>query len=128
MPAQRNTELPGLWAAADCFVIPSRQDAWPVVVVEALTAGLPVLGSTGCGSVVNRVEQGETGWIFKNGELADLQEKLETIAAANSSKLRAMGDRARASMDEWSPRAMARQFTKIVEGTWGLFSEGRGRS
>jgi glycosyltransferase involved in cell wall biosynthesis len=127
-PAQRNVELPGLWAATDCFVIPSRQDAWPVVVVEALTAGLPVLGSTGCGSVVDRVKPGETGWIFKNGELADLVEKLEAIVACDFPKLRAMGDSARASMEEWSPRAMAQQFTKIVEGTFGLFSRGSGRA
>jgi glycosyltransferase involved in cell wall biosynthesis len=42
-------DLPGLYRAADCLVAPSRAQAWGRPVLEAMAAGLPVIG-TACGA------------------------------------------------------------------------------
>jgi glycosyltransferase involved in cell wall biosynthesis len=41
--------LPGLYRAADCLVAPSRAQGWGRPVLEAMAAGLPVIG-TPCGA------------------------------------------------------------------------------
>ncbi len=45
-------DQPGVYAGAGVFILPSRYDPWPLAVVEACAAGLPVICSTACGSAV----------------------------------------------------------------------------
>ena len=42
--------LPEVYGAAGALVLPSREDLWGVVALEACTAGLPVVVSDGCGA------------------------------------------------------------------------------
>lgn len=43
------------WVEAGVFVIPSRFDAWPLVIVEAAATGLPIIATEACGSTVENV-------------------------------------------------------------------------
>lgn len=43
-------ELPGLYAAADAFVLPSRGEGWGRPLVEAMAMGLPVIATNWSGS------------------------------------------------------------------------------
>ncbi len=110
-------ELPRYWAASDALVLPSRFDAWGVVVDEALTAGLPVLGSDACGAVVDRVIPNVNGWRFPAGDVAGLRSELSKLLALDPERLREMAGAARDSMEPFSPKAMARKFTQVVEAT-----------
>lgn len=40
------------WVESGAFLIPSRFDPWPLALVEACAAGLPVIASEACGSAV----------------------------------------------------------------------------
>ncbi len=111
IPSMDNSALPRLWAAADALVLPSRFDAWPVVVVEALVAGLPVIGTDACGSVRDLVTPA-TGFVARAGDVLSLAEALR---AAMSADLAAMRPLARASVSTLSPEAVARDFTRVVE-------------
>lgn len=111
IPYLDNSALPRYWAAADALVLPSRFDAWPVVVVEALVAGLPVIGTDGCGSVRDLVTP-ETGFVARAGDVLSLTEALRAAMAAD---LGAMRPLARASVAALSPEAVARGFTRVVQ-------------
>lgn len=61
---QSPDQLPGEFAQADVFVIPSRHDGWAVVVNQALAAGLPILASYQVGAACDCVRSGENGLLF----------------------------------------------------------------
>ena len=65
-PVDRHTILREL-ARADLFVLPSRFDSFPVVLLEAMAAGLPVVASD-VGAVAEVVADGETGYVVPAGD------------------------------------------------------------
>ena len=81
-------DIPALFGSADALVLPSRWDPFPVAVIEAMAAGLPVLGSSACGSVQERVVDGVNGFIHSATEFAVLAEHM--VAIASSTEMRAM--------------------------------------
>jgi glycosyltransferase involved in cell wall biosynthesis len=54
-------DQPGEFAKAGVFVLASRYDPWPLVVVEACASGLPVLCTNACGSAVELVRPSYNG-------------------------------------------------------------------
>jgi glycosyltransferase involved in cell wall biosynthesis len=115
IPGMDNAALPRFWAAADAFVLPSRFDAWPVVVVEALVAGLPVIGTDLCGSVRDLVTPA-AGFVARAGDVLSLAEALR---AAMGADLLAMRPAARAAAAALDPARVARDFTRVIEAAHG---------
>jgi alpha-maltose-1-phosphate synthase len=82
------------WAAADVFVLPTRNDARPNALQEAAAAGLPAI-ATRITALPEMVTHGETGLLVPAGDTAAIAEALERLIA--SPALRdALGRRARA--------------------------------
>jgi len=50
------------YAAADCFLLPTRYDPFPNTVLEAMAMGLPAIVSSRCGAA-EIIEPGVNGWI-----------------------------------------------------------------
>jgi glycosyltransferase involved in cell wall biosynthesis len=65
----------------DLLVLPSRVDGRPVVVMEALAVGVPVLASR-VGALPELVVDGETGWLLEPGDVAGFAARIEQIARA----------------------------------------------
>lgn len=84
-------DVPRLLGAADVFCLPSRYEGYPVAVMEALAAGLPVVGSRVSG-LVDAVSDGVEGRLVPPGdvdalaaalgELVDDADVRRTMAAA----------------------------------------------
>ena len=69
----RYEDLGALFLASDVFVLPTLEDVWAVVVLEAMAFGKPVLCSQYAGAK-ELVEHGVNGYIFdprSSGELAE---------------------------------------------------------
>lgn len=71
-------------AAADLFLMSSREDPYPSVVLEAMTLGIPVVGFDGAGGFVELLEEG-----------AGMVVPLEDGVAMSSAVLSLLGDRER---------------------------------
>ena len=56
------SQLPGLYAASDIFVLPSEQEPWGLAVNEAMCAGLPIVISREAGCVADLVRDGVNGF------------------------------------------------------------------
>src|SRR5205814_1052996 len=65
------TELALRLADADCLVLPSRFDSFPMVVIEAMATGLPVIVSEQVGAK-EAVEEGRHGWVVPVGDVEAL--------------------------------------------------------
>lgn len=68
-PLKGHVEFPGtlnklvsLYAKADVFISPSRNEAMPIAIVEAMAAGIPVI-ATDVGDCAHLLNNGERGWL-----------------------------------------------------------------
>ncbi|HSK77901.1 MAG TPA: glycosyltransferase [Thermoanaerobaculia bacterium] len=65
-------ELPALYAAADLFVHPAREERWGVSVQEALACGLPAVTSSRVGAARDLLVEGGNGFTYRAGDDAGL--------------------------------------------------------
>ena len=97
-----------LYAAADCFVLPSRYDPFPNTALEALAMGLPAIVSSRCGAA-EAVDPGVNGWICAPEDARGLA---EWMAQAEGAAGRAR-EAARASAESFGIDAMAQKLTAL---------------
>ncbi len=89
-------DVPRILGACDLFLLSSRYEGLPRVVVEAYALGLPVV-STPADGVVEVVEDGVTGILTPFGDDAAMAEAAERLLRAPDLR-RTMGDRGRDSV------------------------------
>jgi glycosyltransferase involved in cell wall biosynthesis len=71
-------DVPELLASSDLFVLPSLDDAYPTVLMEAMAAGLPVV-STRVGGIPEIVDDGRTGHLVPPGDSAALARAISDL-------------------------------------------------
>ena len=113
-----NCDLAGLRSAyenADLCVFPSLADEWGLVPIEAMASGLPVLGSFYAQSVEAYVNEGETGWIFRPDDNSQIEDAIARAMETSPERLLAMGETARADVEEISPASSAEKICKLIK-------------
>jgi glycosyltransferase involved in cell wall biosynthesis len=104
------SELIRYYRAADTFVLPSRQEAAGMVLIEAMSCGLPVISSSGGGApeIV-----GDAGLYFSPGNSQELARKL-SIMIGDESLRRLMSESGRRRAEaEFSYLHMASRYLEI---------------
>jgi colanic acid/amylovoran biosynthesis glycosyltransferase len=81
-------------AQAQALILPSFAEGLPVVVMEAMAAGRPVI-ATAIAGVPELVEQGKNGWLVPAGDPAALAAAIDEMAATPAKTRTAMGRAAR---------------------------------
>ena len=97
------TQLPALYTGADLMVLPSRYDAFGVVVNEAMLCGCPVVASDRVGAARDLIAPVAPGFIYPCGDVAALTAILQR-ALSDRRGLAALAEAARLRMKTWSPR------------------------
>jgi alpha-1,6-mannosyltransferase len=108
---QDRPALAGLLASADIYISAMAHETFGLSVVEAQACGVPVVGVR-AGAMVDRVTDGDDGFLVPPGSAAALAER---IARTPRAEWRRMGQRARARVEaeySWSRtfRAMLRLY------------------
>ncbi len=99
-----------LYAAADCFILPTRYDPFPNTVLEALAMGLPAIAGRRSGAA-EMLRHGEGGWICEPGDIPGLARLMREAALAAGSA--AAGAAARATAEGYGIDDMARKLTEL---------------
>jgi L-malate glycosyltransferase len=73
-------DVPSILAQADVFVLPSRSEAFPNSIIEAMASGLPVVASD-VGGIPELVEEGRTGHLVPVGDPKALAAALSSLLA-----------------------------------------------
>jgi glycosyltransferase involved in cell wall biosynthesis len=69
-------EIVNVYGKADIFVLPTVNDSFSMVILEAMSSGLPVV-SVKTGSIPSLVKDGETGYLLdKNSTAEEFSEKI----------------------------------------------------
>lgn len=103
--------------AADVFVLPSHSEGSPLVMFEAMAAGLPI-AATAVGGVPETLEDGSTGLLVPPGEPGALADALVRLASDGALRAR-LGNAAAAALKKFSPDGYASRMLDIYEAVPG---------
>lgn len=103
------------YEACDVFVLPSLEDTWGVVALEAMAFGKPVLCSRFAGSS-ELIEHGVTGYVFDPNKPEELAEYMK-LFIERPQLIARQGAAARGTMERFTPRRAAVTLSQIIHKT-----------
>ncbi|MGH8733525.1 MAG: glycosyltransferase family 4 protein, partial [Burkholderiales bacterium] len=98
------------YAAADCFVLPSRYDPFPNTALEALAMGLPAIVSSRCGAA-EVIEAGVNGWVCEADDVQGIARLMQE--AERKARDARMSPAARATAERFGIDAMATRLADL---------------
>jgi UDP-glucose:(heptosyl)LPS alpha-1,3-glucosyltransferase len=100
-----------LYAAADCFILPSRYDPFPNTALEALAMGLPSIVSVRTGAA--EILDSGGGWVCQPDDPAGLARLMQEADRALSAG--EMARKARATAERFGMDAMAQKLVALYK-------------
>jgi glycosyltransferase involved in cell wall biosynthesis len=111
LPGARD-DVPRYMAALDVFALSSRMEGLPLVSLEAMAAGLPVVAPA-VGGLPGLIDDGGTGYLFPAGDEAALRARFAALRADPAAG-QAVGARGQARVRERHSReAMVRRYLAL---------------
>jgi glycosyltransferase involved in cell wall biosynthesis len=105
-------DLPSLYAAADLFVHPVREERWGVSVAEALACGLPVVTSDRVGASYDLLTPGRNGGRYPVGDAGALAGEMRAALGLDRGAVR---EASRAALSEFGLEATWRGIVEMAE-------------
>jgi glycosyltransferase involved in cell wall biosynthesis len=72
-----------IWSVSDFFLIPSLSEGTPLVLVEYLALGKPIIASDIRGNA-DLIRDGLNGYLFKTGDVLDLATRIESVLGSGA--------------------------------------------
>ena len=101
----------------DVFVLPTLEDTWGMVVLEALSFGKPVLCSKYAGTK-EMIEPGVNGFVFDPRDTAELAEYMEQFIC-NPCLADEFGDHAARTMASYTPWHSGEMYEAVIARALG---------
>jgi glycosyltransferase involved in cell wall biosynthesis len=102
-----------LYRSADLFLLPTREDAWGIAIIEAMAAGVPVV-TTAVAGASEEVRRAGAGLILNHSSPAEIAEAVAAMLR-DPERRREMGRRGRAAASRFSLENHAREVMTIYE-------------
>jgi glycosyltransferase involved in cell wall biosynthesis len=122
---ERGADLWQYFDTADCFVLSSRSEGTPKVLLEAMARGLPIIASKVAG-VPTSVTHEERGLLFKDDDLTGLVASLRRIAAEPSLRERMVANAHEFCIEHTVEKATNRMLDKVFS-TWPHLEDSKKR-
>jgi glycosyltransferase involved in cell wall biosynthesis len=116
--AGQQSDMPGVYAAMDIFVLPSLNEGLPMTVLEAMAASRPVV-ATRVGAIPTVIKDGENGLLVDPRDTAGLRNTIASLLS-DPNRCGRIGDKAH----EWVRRnytseAMALKYRRLYDEVLG---------
>ncbi len=109
-----NDRVPDLLSLSDIFVLPSLSEGFPLVLLEAMAAGLPLVCSK-VGGTPDLVVEGQNGFLVEPRNPSQLAEKLTFLLDSDQVRSQ-IGARNREEAREYGWDRVAQKFEEIYSG------------
>lgn len=109
---QEYAKLGNFFDKADIFVLPTLEDVWGMVVLEAMESGKPVLCSKWAGAA-EMINDGENGYIFDPYDVNGLCGTMSRFIN-NPDLITSMGQRSKQLIAPHNPEAAAKFFAEVT--------------
>jgi glycosyltransferase involved in cell wall biosynthesis len=100
---------------ASIFVFPTLADEWGLVVGEALSCGVPVLGSIYSQAVEELIVDGVNGWTFVPSNEGNTYEAIDRAILTSDVERQVMSHNAHMSVARITPRAVAATIVEAIQ-------------
>jgi glycosyltransferase involved in cell wall biosynthesis len=108
------SDVPELLAEMELFVLPSTSEGFPLVVLEAMAAGKPVI-ATRCGGVQEMIEHGVDGLLVPVGNAGEMANTISCLLS-DPQRARSLGNAARRRVGkQFSVVAMVAAYERLYE-------------
>ncbi|MBF0096469.1 MAG: glycosyltransferase [Magnetococcales bacterium] len=105
--------LPAVLQQADLLLHTARWEPYGVVILEAMAAGLAVLGSEASAAAVDRVKEGYSGFIHPVGDEQQLSQQIVTLAK-DARLLRHLQEGAWHTACQWPVERGVQQLAELI--------------
>lgn len=102
-------------AAADCFAYPTLADNHPLVVLEALSLGCPVVAYK-TGGVVEQIVHGQTGLLVHEGDWQSFTHACVAVLASPSTRRNFAAEGAACFLRHFTAQRMVAEYLKLYAG------------
>ena len=107
-------EVPDLIGAADCYVLPSSYEGFPFTTLEAMSCGVPVVGTKVAG-IIDQIQDGETGLLVPVGRPDLLADAIIRVLFDRGLAARLAGNGRRRVETFYAWRAIGAQHELLLE-------------
>ena len=111
-PFVSRREMPALYAQHDIFVFPSLFEGLPIVLLEAMATGMPVVTTETCG-MKDVVEDGYNGLLVQPADTESFVEAVEKLCHCVQMR-RALGQAAQQTMRRYTWSHVAQKLEKVL--------------
>ncbi|GHH32896.1 glycosyltransferase [Streptomyces candidus] len=105
-------DVPGALRGGSVFVLPSRQEGFPLAPLEAMAAGLPCVAFDVSPGVREIVTDEVDGLLARPGHLDEFADRLELLMEDREAR-EWLGDAARRSVRRYAPEVVARRWEEL---------------
>jgi glycosyltransferase involved in cell wall biosynthesis len=130
LPSVPFDEVRHLMRESDVYVLSSnRKEGWGAVAGEAMAEGCVLVANAEAGSAQELIIDGESGFLYQDGNVAQLVSLLERLGSDQALRVRLRQQAWQRMQELWHPRVAAERLVTLCQGllngeTVGGFSDG----
>lgn len=109
-----NRELPYYYQQADIFVLPSFKEGSPVVLMEALSTGCPVV-ATKIAGIPYMIEDGENGLLINTGSVSEISRAVIRILTDNDLRENMIKKARKKAKEQYDWEVITNKFKQIYD-------------